>query len=101
MRKIKHFQGYGYVLAEKLSKRIVCGNVYQLHIRVKGNHEYGLERNDAYDVFNWLVTKFDKSVSDYRNMVSVITDDYYIKENGLDVEVCDYWIKYKIDAQGM
>lgn len=58
--KIKHFAGYGTVTAQKI-KDSGC----TLHIRVSGNHEWGLVRNDEYDLFNWLVKKFDKTVTDY------------------------------------
>lgn len=97
--KIKHWQGYGNVTATKTGKRVVkddwTGDKTILQVKVKGNHEWGLERNDDYDVWNWLVKKFDKSVGEFYNYyVSVKTNDYYIKENGLDVEVCDYTITY-------
>lgn len=97
--KIKHWQGYGALDAFKLSKEEIK-NEYgekktQLRIRVQGNHEWGLERDDAYDIWNWLVKKFDKSVGsfyDYR--VEVTYNDYYVELGGLDVETCDYTITY-------
>ena len=52
---IKHWQGYGIVTATKI-KDANC----DLHIKVKGNHEWGLVRNDEYDIFRWLVSKFDR-----------------------------------------
>lgn len=54
--KIKHWQGYGTLSAKKLSS-----SADTLVVEVWGNHEWGLERNDMYGVFNWLVRKFDSS----------------------------------------
>ena len=59
--KIKHFAGYGCVTARKVKD----GNPFTLHIRVEGNHEWGLVREDDYDLYNWLVKRFDKDVQDY------------------------------------
>lgn len=99
--KIKHFAGYGSVNAVKVSKKIVTDILgekkVQLVVRVSGNHEWGLERNDAYDLYNWLIKRFDKSVADYNDLWGCLhytMNDYYIKENGLDVECCDYTFTY-------
>lgn len=54
--KIKHWQGYGTLSAKKLSS-----SDDTLVVEVWGNHEWGLELNYMYDVFNWLVKKFDSS----------------------------------------
>jgi len=100
--KIKHFAGYGSVEAKKISKKSFPNEydeiMTELKIQVKGNHEYGLERDNAYDLYHWLVKKFDKSVKDYYEICgsfSYSMDDDYIKENGLDVEVCTYTFTYK------
>lgn len=87
--KIKHWQGYGTVEAKKISTT-TQGNMTRLHIRVKGNHEYGIERNDRYDVANWLIKKFDKSFVDYRTITSM--DIQSGIEDGVDT--CDYIITY-------
>ena len=99
--KIKHFTGYGSVNAVKVSKKNVTdtfGNEkVELVVRVSGNHEWGLERNDAYDLYNWLIKRFDKSIGDFYDIyggLSYTMNDYYIKENGLDVECCDYKFTY-------
>ena len=87
--KIKHWQGYGTVEAKKIKD-----NSCTLHIRVSGNHEWGIERNDDYDLFNWLVKRFDKSQDDYRSWwmkEPIIKLKSYI-ENGVDV--CDYYFTY-------
>lgn len=87
--KIKHWQGYGTVNAVRVKDRSCT-----LHIRVSGNHEWGLERNDTYDLYNWLIKRFDKSVPDYlswRRTASVVINDRY---DGNDVEVCDYMFTY-------
>jgi len=87
--KIKHWQGYGLVNARKISHSTNNG-ITSLHIRVSGDHEQTLERNDRYDVANWLVKKFDKSFVDWRTITSVQTNLSYA--NG--EEVCDYVISY-------
>lgn len=55
--KIKHWQGYGTVSATRIKDKNCT-----LHIRLTGNHEWGLRRDDMYDLYNWLVKRFDKSV---------------------------------------
>ena len=57
--KLKHWQGYGCVDATK-----VKDNSCTLHICVKGDHEYGLVRDDLYDLYHWLIQRFDKSLKD-------------------------------------
>ena len=90
MKKIKHWQGYGTVGVEKV-KDSTC----TLHIRVVGNHEYGIHRDDIYDLYNWLVKRYDKSIPDattwYRMCPQVEIIDGY--ENG--VETCDYKFTYE------
>lgn len=69
--KIKHFQGYGLVNAEKLKKTTINdpftgGKQTVLLIKVSGDHEYGLEPafKDNYTIYEWLVKKFDKTVKE-------------------------------------
>lgn len=90
--KIKHWQGYGSVLASKVSKNVNNSlGITELHIRVKGNHEYGIACNDSYTVANWLVKHFDKSFNNPRSVVDMkLTEN---SENGVDI--CDYYITYK------
>ena len=57
--KIKHFAGYGCVNARRIND-----GAAKLHIRVEGIHEQGLIRSDSYDLYNWLVKRFDRSVPD-------------------------------------
>ena len=59
--KLKHRQGYGCVNATKEK----CDMGEYLHIKVTGEHEYGLERDDFYDLHRWLIKRFDKSAADY------------------------------------
>ena len=96
--RIKHFAGYGSVEAKKVSKTTFT-NEYgekktKLVVRVKGNHEWGLVRDDIYDVKRWLFDKFEKNFlgEDYEISMSVVDD--YVKENGLDVEVAVYTFVY-------
>lgn len=104
--KLKHFAGYGTVNATRIRDNKQTGAA--LHIQVKGNHECGLVRDDEYDLFNWLVKRFDKSETDYaawhKKVRQKILNSYgrggtcYIagyriklSENG---DVCDYWFYY-------
>ena len=91
--KIKHFAGYGSVEATKISERdlSLTGEKY-LVIRVKGNHEWGIERNDKYDVALWLLPKFVKGFKDghyyYRNIVSMsLHPDIEKDDNGESVDI--------------
>lgn len=52
--KIKHWQGYGTLNAKRLSSP-----ANTLVVEVWGDHEWGIEHHDMYDVFNWLVLKFE------------------------------------------
>ena len=57
--RVKHWQGYGCVNMKKL-KTSINGNKKTIVVEVVGNHEYGLERNDKYDVFYWICKRFAK-----------------------------------------
>ena len=98
--RIKHFQGYGFVNAKKERSYTRTNEYYEkekvLVIHVWGNHEWGIERNDTYDIFNWLVTRFDKSVESYMDITDMTTNDYYEKNaEGLDEEHCVYTLTIK------
>ena len=89
--KIKHFAGYGCVNAKRI-KDPSC----TLHVQIRGNHEWGIVRNDEYDLFNWLVKRFDKSIPDsltFHRMfpkINVVPSwDAEAKE-----DVCDYMFTY-------
>ena len=90
--RIKHWQGYGTVNAVR-KKTVENGEDKIMTILVSGNHEYGLNRNDKYDVFNWLLRKFDKTVSDYRCIRNVNTEEGWDNTNHCDT--CLYTIEYK------
>ena len=91
--RIKHYQGYGSVQAKKVSKTIV-GDKTKLVIEVKGNHEYGLVRNDIYDVKRWLFDKFEKNFKGEYYDIEMSVNDDYVKEGNLDVEVATYTFIY-------
>ena len=96
---IKHYAGYGRVSAKRIKDDAT------LHVRVSGNHEHGLYRDDLYDLYNWLVKRFDKTVpasfaewyraarSKYDQVVE-IHDDYETAPDGKTEEVCDYRFFY-------
>lgn len=86
---IKHWQGYGRVNARKINLSTKNG-ITCLHVRVSGEHEQTLERNDRYDVANWLVKKFDKRFVDWRTITSIQT---HLSHSGNE-EICDYIISY-------
>ena len=91
--KIKHFQGYGSVQAKKLSKTTI-GNKTKLVVEVKGNHEWGLVRDDVYDAKRWLFDRFEKNFNgNYYDIEMTIKDDY-VREGSIDVEVATYTFVY-------
>ena len=96
--RIKHFANYGSVEAKKVSKTTFT-NEYgekktKLVVRVKGNHEMGLVRDDIYDVKRWLFDKFEKNFLGEDDEISMSVVDDYVEENGLDVEVAVYTFVY-------
>ena len=96
--RVKHFMGYGSVEVKKVSKTSIINgygeNKTKLVLRVKGNHECGLVRNDIYDVRRWIFNKFEKNFKgdDYAIYMDIQSD--YIEENGIDVEVAIYTFVY-------
>lgn len=96
--KIKHFAGYGSVNAEKIKMERAGNGVTVLHVRVTGDHEYGLKRDsrDTYGLYNWLVKRFDKSLKDAvdfdkRYPVIQIKPGYNAETKQ---EFCDYVFAY-------
>lgn len=91
--RIKHWQGYGCVNASKVSMT-TKDNIRTLVIKVTGNHEYGLARNDTYDVSRWLIKRFDKSFEDYRNIISMnLKEDW---DEAKHEDSCVYTIRYRV-----
>lgn len=89
--KLKHWQGYGTVNAKKVFLK-TNGETKHMLIRVTGDHEYGIRRDDKYDVFNWLVKRFDKTADDYRKIERLEVSQEY----NLDGEnCCEYDIVYR------
>ena len=93
--KIKHYAGYGTVMANKISKKVKDG-ICTLKIHVEGNHEWGLVRDDVYDLCNWLVKRFDRSFTDYRSILDMRYEDGYKRSGNIDVEYCDYTFRYEV-----
>ena len=91
--RIKHFQGYGSVQAKKISKK-PFGDKTKLVVEVKGNHEYGLVREDIYDVRRWLFNRFEKNFNGEDYEIEMTIKDDYVKEGKLDVEVATYTFIY-------
>lgn len=89
MRKIKHWAGYGTVQAG-----VIKDGSCALHVMVTGMHECGLRRDDLYDLYNWLVKRFDKSVPDYESFRKryPIVD---IRESwSMNNDICHYYFTY-------
>lgn len=93
--RIKHWQGYGLVDAKKVSKHTNKDGVVTMTIKVSGSHEWGLRRDDTYDCYYWLLSKFDKKVLGYKHILEMkIVYDTYEYINGKEVETCLYKFKY-------
>lgn len=98
--RLKHWQGYGIVNATKISDIKKTDDVYgqsfgELRIRVKGNHEWGLETDDDYTIYHWLVKRFNRSIN-YNDIIDVKPHSYYFKDGNSYLDVCDYTILYKL-----
>ena len=92
--RIKHWQGYGCVTAE----RVKDGDC-KLHVRVIGNHEYGLHTRWNDTAYDWLVHRFDKSAPDRYDptRMGVIIEEGFTSERneyGNYTEQCDYFFIY-------
>jgi uncharacterized membrane protein len=88
--KIKHFQGYGTVDAKKVSRRVRNDGLIELVVQVIGNHEYGIVRNDTYDVFRWLVKRFEKTADNYRQIKEMNIDEKTVTWNGQPTDCAIY-----------
>lgn len=93
--KVKHWQGYGTVNMKKISQNTKNG-IKTIVVQVSGNHEWGLKRNDVYDVYKWICSKMAKDCKEYCDIVNLQINDYYKRINDLDIEICDYTISYRI-----
>lgn len=89
--KIKHWQGYGSVEAVRFGKTWIdkYGDAH-VTVKVTGNHECGLVRDDKYDLFNWLVKKFYKQAESYRQIKDVIIAEGTVTYNGKPTDSCVY-----------
>lgn len=113
--KLKHWQGYGTVNAQVVAKGMMDNEEYvsryagkggygnfkypnsydstieKTVVRVIGNHEYGLVREDMYDLYNWLVKRFVKNTEREYFLGYTYESDYTRNaEKGIDEEYCDY-----------
>ena len=91
--RIKHWAGYGCVSATKVK------DACKLHIHVEGNHERGIVREDEYDLYNWLVRRFDKNVPEYaewhRSRPIIEVKSCWRTDPKLGtVDTCDYYFTY-------
>lgn len=72
--RLKHWQGYGCVNAKRIEYTINQDRTKTIKIEVTGSHEYGLVRNDRYDVHRWLMTRLAKDCPDYRAITDMVID---------------------------
>jgi len=91
--KIKHWQGYGSVNAKKLSKS-TKGGITTLKVEVSGNHEYGVVRDDIYDLKRWLVDRFDKTAPDCYD-IGYSYENGYRRNGSIDEEYCIYTFTWR------
>lgn len=94
--RIKHFMGYGSVNAKVVEKGLktdVANGLLRkyLKINVWGNHEYGLVREDKYDINNWLVKKVAKVDINYQQIEDI---DWNAIPDIDGQEAVQYIIKY-------
>lgn len=90
--KIKHWQGYGTIEAKRIPDKS-C----DLCVVLSGNHEWGLRRDDMYDLFNWLVKRFDRSMKDVEWLeFRKLQPEVYIAEWEYDgIDRCQYKFRYR------
>lgn len=93
--KIKHWQGYGCVNAKKISSKSNNGEMTTI-IKVTGNHECGLIRNDKYDAYNWLLKRFDKNITDYRKIKQLECISEPSDVTGNSEDSCTYVFHYNM-----
>lgn len=93
--KVKHWQGYGTVEMKKMSQK-TKDNIKTVVVRVSGNHEWGLERNDTYDIHRWICKRLAKDCKNYSDIINMTINDSYETINGISTEVCVYTISYRI-----
>ena len=86
--KIKHWQGYGCV-----NMKVLLNTPKKVIVEVSGMHEYGLDRDDKFDVCRWLLNRVNGHRNDdYMQIKDLQLEDDYIRENGLTIEKCIYTI---------
>ena len=91
--KVKHYAGYGSVNMKKTGDTTE-DNIKRIVVLVSGNHECGLVRTDTYDVFNWILKRFDRSVKDYRQIESVKCVEGW--DDATHTDECQYTIEYRM-----
>lgn len=69
--RLKHWQGYGTVDAKRTEFRMNPDGTNTVAIKITGQHEYGLVRDDVYDVHRWLLKRFAKDCPDYRSVTDM------------------------------
>lgn len=97
MAKIKHWQGYGSLDAKKVAEYPYGPRHKKAVVIVQGDHEYGVVREDSYDVHSWLCKRFVKDCESYRDICDVNIVPF--KAEGPDGNLVDtavYEITYRV-----
>lgn len=96
MAKLQHWQGYGSVNAKKLAEYPAGrGGKKKVIIMIKGNHEYGIVRNDPYDVHRWLSKRFFPDCADYSRISELnIIEGSETDADGGSIDTAVYEITY-------
>ena len=96
MRKIKHWAGYGCVMAGRVNDSSCT-----LHVKVEGTHEQGIARDvwDTYTLYKWLVERFDKSAPDYITWINShplidLHENFRFDPVKGYVDIADYYFTY-------
>lgn len=93
--KLKHWQGYGSVDVKKIASYPAGHSKSKAIIKVTGNHEYGIVREDPYDVFRWLGKRFFPDCQDYRRIQDLNVIPGTEKDaDGNDVDTAIYEVTY-------
>lgn len=94
--KLKHFAGYGTITATKVSKRKNKQGKTILQVKVIGNHECGLIRDDIYTLKTWLIDRFDRSIKDMpiRDIYNIMYSSEYLIQYNADKRIDEESVLY-------
>lgn len=95
MAKMKHWQGYGSVDAKKIADYPYGSSKRKTVVMITGNHEYGIVREDPYDVFRWLGKRFFPACRDYRRIEDLaVVPGTEKAPDGTEIDTAVYEVTY-------